>query len=119
MHEADRIVAEANQGGDLIRQVIRTLAHDVAFKSVHASKGKQARAEPVAALWEQGKCHMVGNTDALDDELCNWLPGEGESPNRLDALVWAVTELVITRQIRTGIQVAIPVERTASKWAIR
>jgi len=68
----------------------------VSFKAVSASKGKQARAEPVAALYEQGKVRHVGGFPALEDQMCNWEPGSGAtSPDRVDALVWALTELVL------------------------
>jgi phage terminase large subunit-like protein len=62
-------------------------------QSVHASRGKQTRAEPVSSLYEQGKVHHVGSFPYLEDEQCDWVPGQGKSPNRIDALVWAVSEL--------------------------
>jgi phage terminase large subunit-like protein len=94
-HRADRIVGEANNGGDLVELAIRQApgGRDVAYHSVHASRGKAVRAEPVAALFEQGRAHIVGMLPDLEDQLCSWVPGEGESPDRLDAMVWAVTEL--------------------------
>ena len=94
--QADRIIGEANNGGDMIEEVIRTVAPQVAYTKVHASRGKAARAEPIASLAEQGKVHHVGHLGALEDELCNWVPNSGQrSPNRLDALVWALTELLL------------------------
>ena len=93
-HHADRIVAEVNNGGEMVEHVIRTVDPSVSYKAVHASRGKQTRAEPVAALYEQGKVHHVGYYPELEDELCGWEPGES-SPDRLDALVWCLTELML------------------------
>ena len=73
---------------------MRQLDRNVAYSTLHASRGKQARAEPVAALYEQNRVHHVGIFAAAEDELCTWEPNTGmASPNRLDAIVWAVTEL--------------------------
>ncbi len=81
----------------------RDLKQDVSYKDVTASRGKAIRAEPVVALYEQGRIHHVGMFGALEGELCTWIPGEGKSPNRLDALVWAVTELMV-KAVRPGIR---------------
>jgi predicted phage terminase large subunit-like protein len=95
---ADRVVAEKNFGGAMVESVLRTAAgaRDLPVKMVTASRGKIARAEPVAALYEQRKVSHVGEFSALEDELCAMTPGgyvgEG-SPDRADALVWALTEL--------------------------
>lgn len=91
-HHADRIVAEANNGGEMVAQTIRTVDPGVPVRLVNASRGKQTRAEPISALYEQGKVHHVGGFPALEDEMCLWIPGM-PSPNRMDALVWAITEL--------------------------
>lgn len=91
---ADRIVGEVNNGGDLVEANIRGVAPEVAFRAVRASRGKAVRAEPVAALYEQGRVHHVGAFPELEDQMCGWQPGEA-SPDRMDALVWAVTELVV------------------------
>jgi hypothetical protein len=91
--EADRIVAEVNYGGDMVETIIRNLSHDVSYKSVTASRGKYVRAEPIAAFYERGKVHHVGNFNKLEDEMCLWLPGD-KSPNRMDALVWCFTDLM-------------------------
>jgi phage terminase large subunit-like protein len=96
---ADRIVAEANQGGDLVASVLATVAPHVPVTLVHASRGKRVRAEPVAALYEQGRIHHVGTLDVLEDQLTTWDPDSGESPDRLDALVWALTDLLIDEPI--------------------
>ena len=90
----DRIVAEVNNGGDMVEHTLRTSDRNVPYKGVHASRGKRTRAEPIAALYEQGKMHHVGAFPELEDQLCTWEPTTGaSSPDRLDALVWAFTEL--------------------------
>lgn len=95
-HRADRAVLESNHGGDMVIQTIKVVDPKVPTKKLWASRGKQTRAEPVSALYEQGKVHHVGMFATLEDELCTWVPGETtESPNRLDALVWALTELML------------------------
>ncbi|MEM9765956.1 MAG: terminase family protein [Pseudomonadota bacterium] len=98
-HGAGRLVAEVNQGGAMVEAVMRQVAPNVAFRGVHASRGKVLRAEPVAALYEQGRVHHIGAFAALEAEMCAYAgPGAGggrKSPDRLDALVWAVTELVL------------------------
>ncbi|MEO1138588.1 MAG: terminase family protein [Pseudomonadota bacterium] len=95
---AERLVAEVNQGGDLVEQVIRQVDPLVPIKTVHASRGKVARAEPVSALYEQGRVHHAKGLDALEDQMCamtaQGYEGKG-SPDRVDALVWALTELMI------------------------
>ena len=95
--KADRIVAEVNQGGAMVEQVLREVSAEVSFKSVHASRGKSARAEPVAALYEQGRIFHVGAFPELEDEMCSAIRSGIHSPDRLDALVWAVTELLLTK----------------------
>ncbi len=98
-HGADRIVAEVNQGGALVEANLRTVDARVPYKAVRASRGKAVRAEPVAALYEQGKVHHVGVLIALEDQMCGWDPTTAEkSPDRMDALVWALTELAIESQ---------------------
>lgn len=93
-HKADRIVAEANNGGEMVKLTIQTVDPNVPVKLVHASRGKQTRAEPVASLFEHARAHLVGTFTQLEDEMCLWTPGE-DSPNRMDAMVWAGTELLI------------------------
>lgn len=97
-HKADRIAAEINNGGDMVVTTIGTVDKNAPVRKLWASRGKQTRAEPIAALYEQGKIHHVGVFAALEDELCNWVPGESASPNRLDALVWALTEVMLNSQ---------------------
>lgn len=94
--EADRIVAEVNQGGDMVRDVLMQVDATLPVKAVHAAKGKKARAEPVAALYEQGRVSHVGAFAELEDEMCSVI-GDGASPDRLDALVWALTELMLRK----------------------
>jgi phage terminase large subunit-like protein len=91
---ADRVVAEKNQGGDMVKYTLNTIEPNLPIRLVHASRGKAARAEPVSALYEQGKvCHVKGLID-LEEQMVEWEPLSGmASPDRLDALVWAVTEL--------------------------
>jgi len=92
--KADRVVAEVNFGGDMVQATIKTVDPSVPFKAVHASRGKLIRAEPVSALYEQGRIHHVGFFPDLEDQMCEWVPGM-KSPDRLDALVWAITELML------------------------
>lgn len=94
--QADRIVAEGNQGGNLVSHAIRTERPNASVKIVHAKVGKRARAEPVAALYEQGKVSHFGSMPDLEDQMVIWEPLSGlPSPDRLDALVWALTELML------------------------
>lgn len=104
--DADRLVAEVNQGGELVRSVVEQVDGSVPLTSVHARQGKHVRAEPVAALYEQGRVHHVGAFDALEDQMvqmsANGFQGSG-SPDRVDALVWALTELIVAqKEVRKG-----------------
>ena len=90
---ADRVVGEVNQGGDLIEMALRNTAENIPFKAVRATRGKLLRAEPIAALYEQNKVHHVGFFPELEDEMCSYRADSSSSPDRLDALVWALTEL--------------------------
>jgi phage terminase large subunit-like protein len=96
---ADRVVGEINNGGDLVESNIRTLDPTIAFRAVRASRGKAIRAEPVAALYEQGRVHHVGSFGALESQMCSFVPSaerkQGDRLDRMDALVWAITELLI------------------------
>lgn len=94
-HKADRAAVEANNGGDMVISTVKTIDSKIATKKLWASRGKYTRAEPIAALYEQGKVHHIGLYAELEDELCSWVSGESDSPNRLDALVWALTELML------------------------
>lgn len=97
-YQADKIVGEANNGGDMIGFVISTVDRNAAYKKVWASRGKLLRAEPIAALYEQGRIHHVGYFGDLEDQMCEWQQGEA-SPNNLDAAVWALTELFVKQHI--------------------
>lgn len=100
-HEADRIVAETNNGGDLVETVLRTIRVTIPFEKITASRGKAIRAEPVSALYEQGRISHVGEgLGELEAQLCEWSPGEEDSPDRLDALVWAFHELGFCREVK-------------------
>jgi predicted phage terminase large subunit-like protein len=106
-HSADRIVAEVNQGGAMVESTLRTIDPNVPFTAVHASRGKYVRAEPIAALYEQGRVHHVGNFPQLEDQQTAFVPDIDRarmgSPDRVDALVWALTELVVERQPYEGL----------------
>ena len=95
---ADYIAAEANQGGEMVRYTLRTVDPSVPVKLVHASRGKQTRAEPVVAIYEQGRAHHVGCLSDLELQMTTWSPmDDKDSPDRVDALVWAMTELMLGR----------------------
>jgi phage terminase large subunit-like protein len=100
-YQADRIVAEVNNGGDMVEYTVRTVDANASYKAVHASRGKLIRAEPIAALYEQGRVHHVGSFPELEDQLCQWEPGM-KSPDRLDALVWALSELMLDATYEQG-----------------
>ncbi len=102
--QADRIVAEVNNGGEMVELTIRTIDKDVPYTGVHASRSKHTRAEPVSALYEQHRVRHVGFFERLEDELCTWVPGAGYSPGRMDALVWALTELMLGGAGEPGIR---------------
>jgi phage terminase large subunit-like protein len=97
---ADRLIAEVNQGGDMVEAVIREVDPSVSFRAVHASRGKRLRAEPVAALYEQGRIVHVGVFPELEDELVSFDQRSlrPSSPDRADALVWALSELMLGRR---------------------
>jgi predicted phage terminase large subunit-like protein len=114
-HSADRLIWERNFGGEMVDHVIKTAARQqrvaVATREVRASRGKVVRAEPVAALYEQGKVHHVGTFPQLEDQLCLFTPAGDfdKSPDRADALVWALTDLMLGEQ-----QAAFTASRSAS-----
>jgi len=120
LYQADRIVAEVNNGGDLVEVNVRTVRDGLPYKAVHASQGKRTRAEPVAALYEQHRVHHVGMHAQLEDTMCSWDPitgkmageqtpsrsassdgttdeDESASPDRMDALVWGLTDLQLNK----------------------
>jgi phage terminase large subunit-like protein len=89
---ADRVVVERNQGGDMVAAVLRSVDPNLPITEVYATRGKYTRAEPISAMYEQGKVKHAGAFPKLEDQLCTWVPGE-DSPDRLDAMVWALTDL--------------------------
>ena len=96
VHGASKIIAEANNGGALVKSVLHTVDPNATVKLVHATKGKATRAEPVVARYEQGKVHHLNHMDELEDQMCTWVPNSGEdSPDRVDACVWALSELIL------------------------
>ena len=102
-HQADRVIAEKNQGGNMVASVLRAADAGLPLALVHASQGKVKRAEPVATLYEAGKVSHVGAFPDLEDELCGFVigggyDGPGRSPDRADALVWALEELVLKKR---------------------
>ena len=103
--QADALIAEVNNGGEWIETVVNFVAQDmyrkglrpserVHYKTVHASRNKQTRAEPIAAEYEHGRVHHVGTFPALESEMTGWVPGM-PSPSRMDAAVWLYTELLL------------------------
>jgi len=110
--KADRLIGEQNNGGQMVRHTVLTVDERVNYKAVVASKGKHTRAEPIAALYEQGKIHHIGTFAELEDQWCTWVPGMA-SPDRLDACVWALSDLMLSGDV-THVH---PVSLTgASKW---
>jgi predicted phage terminase large subunit-like protein len=101
-YKADRIVAEVNNGGEMVEYTLRTVTgrgSRIPYKKLHASRGKRVRAEPIAALYEQGRVSHVGAFPELEDQMCTFVPDEVSfSPDRVDALVWALTELMLTER---------------------
>jgi phage terminase large subunit-like protein len=107
--KADLIVAEANQGGDMVRSIIHATDESVPVRMVHASRAKWVRAEPVALLYERGQVRHVGTYPELEDQMCAMSPdglADGLSPDRVDALVWAVTQLALAKQTSPRIRTA-------------
>lgn len=110
----DRVVAEVNNGGDLVESALRVADPNMSYLGVHAARGKRTRAEPIAALYEQGLVHHIGVFKALEDQMCTFIPderqdldaiavsrqaGESGSPDRVDALVWALTDLLLGARV--------------------
>ncbi len=105
---ADALVAEVNQGGEMVRTVLRQVDPGIPVTAVHATRGKYVRAEPVALLYEQGRVRHVGTFPELEDEMCDVSPSglsSGRSPDRLDALVWALTHLMLAPRPEPRIRV--------------
>ena len=96
-HRADAVVCEVNQGGDLLEAILKQKDPSMNVVKVRATRGKHTRAEPCAAIYEQGLIEHEGNLSELEDQMLSWVPGAGSSPDRVDALVWALTDLMIDR----------------------
>lgn len=117
-HRATCIVAEANQGGDMVRDTLRSVDDTVPIKLVHATKNKQTRAEPIVALFEQGRAHLVGGHPELERELTTWDPEiSRKSPDRLDAMVWGLHHLLVRTRPRPTVHPQ-PVNERPNPWAI-
>lgn len=119
-HDADAIVVERNQGGDMVKHTLRTVRSDIKIVEVHATRGKHVRAEPVSAQYQEGIIHHVGEFPELEDEMCQITPAgyEGEgSPDRADAMVWLFTEL-FPRMVRKIVPTKkkTPKSRTKGGW---
>lgn len=95
-YKAFCVVAEVNQGGDLVETLLKTVDPSLRFKAVRATKSKYSRAEPIAMLYEQGNVFHTRPFPELEEQMCTFVPGSGKSPDRVDALVWALTELIGT-----------------------
>jgi phage terminase large subunit-like protein len=101
--EADRVVIEVNQGGKMVAHTLRTIRPNLPIQEVRATRGKQVRAEPVAALYEQGKVHHLGLFPHLEEQMTTWVPEmTPDSPDRVDALTYAIQALAFTGTARVG-----------------
>lgn len=124
--KGDAIVGEVNNGGDLVESNFRTVRKNISYAPVRATRGKLMRAEPVSSFYQQGRIHHVGTFPDLEDQMCNWCPGE-RSPDRLDALVWAIHALMIEKEEGGGVLLATATDEdivmfagpdALSQWAI-
>jgi predicted phage terminase large subunit-like protein len=97
-YDGDLVVAEVNNGGEMVGATLKTVRRTLPYRAIHASRGKAIRAQPVSALYEQGKVSHCGVFAELEEQLTSWTPESGTSPDRLDALVWALTELLVKDQ---------------------
>ena len=113
--ELDAAIYETNQGGEMVEHTIRTANPRIPCYGVHASRGKALRAEPMVALYEQGKVHHVGTFRELEEQMTEWVPGDAKSPDRLDALVWAIAYLM-EKPVRSGI---VPTQSTVPHGGYR
>lgn len=98
-YKADRVVAEVNKGGDLVERVVKSVDANVAYKAVRATRGKCVRAEPIAALYEQEKVFHIRPFALMEQQMCEYIAGQtSKSPDRMDALVWAITDLMLAKE---------------------
>ncbi|HEX2677190.1 MAG TPA: terminase family protein [Polyangiales bacterium] len=117
-HDADRIIGEVNNGGDLVESNVRSVDKRIPFKQVRASRGKQVRAEPIASFYEQKRVHHVGMFGALEDQMCQWEPGVTTwSPNRIDALVWVLTYLMLGPGVASDDDLEMPRGSGGRGWS--
>jgi phage terminase large subunit-like protein len=98
-HEADAVVVEVNNGGDMIPTLLRQVRPSLPIREVRATRGKKLRAEPIAAMYEQGRIHHVGFFEQLEEQMTSWTPDDPKSPDRVDAMVWALTDLMVGSSI--------------------
>ena len=119
-HEADRIVAEVNNGGEMVENTLRTVDPDVSYTAVHASRGKYVRAEPIASLYEQGRVHHCGVFPEIEDQMTAFVPdldrAKMGSPDRVDALVWGLTDLMIQPMPYSGLYEFYKEKAIAAGW---
>jgi predicted phage terminase large subunit-like protein len=101
--QADRVIGETNNGGDMIELLLRQVDPSISYRKVTATRGKLLRAEPVAALYEQQRVHHAGTFPEMEDQMCNWTPDSNESPDRMDAMVWAMAELMGSQTALMGL----------------
>ena len=111
-----RIVAEQNQGGLMVEHTIRAYGDEVPVKLVNASKNKITRAEPVSTAMERGRIKHLGIFPELEEQMCSWEQGDPESPDRMDAMVWAMTELVGGHQVVTSMAIGAPILQQTNYW---
>jgi phage terminase large subunit-like protein len=109
---ADRIIAEVNQGGELVEETLRTIDRSISYRAVHAARGKFVRAEPISALYDQRRIHHVGSFPTLEDQMCSFTTDfnrkeMGTSPDRVDALVWGFTELMVEGDERRPLFISV------------
>jgi phage terminase large subunit-like protein len=97
-YEADSVIGEVNQGGEMVKYTLETVDDTIPFKSIHASRGKKLRAEPIVSLYEKDFIKHLGNHAKLESQMTSWVPDEGDSPDRVDALVWGIWELFIAKK---------------------
>ena len=102
-HKADRIIGETNNGGDMIELLLRQVDPSISYHKVTATRGKIVRAEPIAALYEQARAHHIGQFPQLEDQMCNYTLDSKQSPDRMDAMVWAMTELMTSQTAMMGL----------------
>ena len=94
-----KLIIAGNKGGDLVESLLRSIDPTISYQGVHASRRKYTRAEPIAAFYEQGKVHHARQSlKPLEDKMCKFLPGMSSSPDRVDALVWALTSLLLEKE---------------------